>query len=44
MRRPPLPIALAAAAAVVFGLLTIVAGGRALFGGAEMGVVMRRPD
>lgn len=33
-------IRIAAAVAVVFGLLTIVSGGRALFGGADMGAVV----
>ncbi|HRO15770.1 MAG TPA: hypothetical protein PLL33_12140 [Paracoccus sp. (in: a-proteobacteria)] len=33
-------IRIAAVVAVVFGLLTIVAGGRALFGGADMGAVV----
>lgn len=30
----------AASVAVIFGLLTIVSGGRALFGGADMGAVV----
>ena len=30
----------AAGVAVVFGLLTVVSGGRALFGGADMGAVV----
>lgn len=34
------PLRVAAAVAVGFGLLTIVSGGRALFGGAEMGAVV----
>lgn len=33
-------VRIAAAVAVVFGLLTILSGGRALFGGADMGVVV----
>ena len=36
----PLSLTLAAAIAVVFGALTIFAGGRALFGGADMGAVV----
>ncbi len=36
----PLALTLAAAIAVVFGALTIFAGGRALFGGADMGAVV----
>lgn len=31
---------IAAALAVVFGLLTVVSGGRALFGGADMGAIV----
>lgn len=31
---------IAAAIAIVFGLLTLVSGGRALFGGADMGAVV----
>lgn len=31
---------IAAAVAVVFGILTVVSGGRALFGGADMGAVV----
>lgn len=34
------PITVAASVAVVFGLLTIVSGGRALFGEADMGAVV----
>lgn len=39
---PARPLSLAAAAilAVAFGLLTIASGGRALFGGADMGAVV----
>lgn len=37
-RRPAQRVA--AAVAVVFGLLTVLAGGRALFGGADMGAVV----
>ena len=33
----PLAVTIAAVVAVAFGLLTVVEGGRALFGGAEMG-------
>lgn len=33
-------LTIAAAVAVVFGLLTIVSGGRALFGGVDMGAVV----
>lgn len=33
-------LTVAAAVAVVFGLLTIVSGGRALFGGVDMGAVV----
>lgn len=36
----PLSIAIAAIVAAVFGVLTIVSGGRALFGGADMGAVV----
>lgn len=36
----PLSLKLAAIVAVVFGLLTIVSGGRALFAGADMGAVV----
>ncbi len=34
------PLTIAAIVAVVFGLLTILSGGRALFGGADMGAVV----
>ena len=34
------PMTIAAAVAVIFGLLTIVSGGRALFGGVDMGAVV----
>lgn len=37
--RPP-SLTAAAATAVVFGALTVAAGGRALFGGADMGAVV----
>lgn len=37
--RPLLP-SVAAAVAVVFGVATVVSGGRALFGGADMGAVV----
>jgi len=33
-------LAIAAAAAAIFGLLTIISGGRALFGGVDMGAVV----
>jgi hypothetical protein len=33
-------VTIAAAVAVIFGLLTIFSGGRALFGGADMGAVV----
>jgi len=36
----PLALTVAAGVAVVFGLLTILSGGRALFGGADMGAVV----
>ncbi|MCO5089789.1 hypothetical protein [Bosea sp. (in: a-proteobacteria)] len=36
----PLPITIAAVVAVIFGILTVVSGGRALFGGVEMGAVV----
>lgn len=38
--RRPTSVSVAAAVAVVFGALTVVAGGRALFGGADMGAVV----
>ena len=34
------PLTIAAAIAVIFGLLTIVSGGRALFGNVDMGAVV----
>ena len=40
MATRPLALTLAAVVAVVFGLLTVVSGGRALFGGADMGAVV----
>jgi hypothetical protein len=40
MSRRPLSLTIAAAVAVIFGLLTIVSGGRALFGGVDMGAVV----
>ena len=40
MTARPLSLSIAAGAAVVFGGLTIISGGRALFGGADMGVVV----
>lgn len=33
-------VTVAAVVAIVFGLVTIISGGRALFGGAEMGAVV----
>lgn len=36
----PLPITIAAVVAVIFGILTIFSGGRALFGGVDMGAVV----
>ncbi len=36
----PLPIAIAAVVAVIFGILTVISGGRALFGGVDMGAVV----
>ena len=33
-------LSLAAGVAVIFGILTIISGGRALFGGADMGAVV----
>ena len=38
--RPSHALAIAAAIAMIFGLLTIASGGRALFGGADMGAVV----
>ncbi len=35
-----LPLTIAAIVALVFGVLTILSGGRALFGGADMGAVV----
>ena len=40
MSSRPLSLTVAAAVAVIFGLLTIVSGGRALFGGVDMGAVV----
>jgi len=40
MTARPLSLTIAASVAIVFGALTIVAGGRALFGGADMGAVV----
>lgn len=40
MSRRPLSLTIAATVAVIFGLLTIVSGGRALFGGVDMGAVV----
>ena len=40
MTARPLSLTIAAAVAVVFGVLTIVSGGQALFGGADMGAVV----
>lgn len=36
----PLSLSIAAGVAVVFGLMTVLSGGRALFGGADMGAVV----
>ena len=40
MSSRPLSLTVAAAVAVIFGLLTIVSGGRAIFGGVDMGAVV----
>ncbi|HQU69031.1 MAG TPA: hypothetical protein PLI43_12670 [Albidovulum sp.] len=40
MNARPLFLTIAAIVAVIFGLLTIVSGGRALFGGVDMGAVV----
>ncbi len=40
MTARPLSLTIAATVAIVFGALTIAAGGRALFGGADMGAVV----
>ncbi len=40
MTTRPLSLTIAATVAIVFGALTIAAGGRALFGGADMGAVV----
>lgn len=40
MTARPLSLSIAAAVALVFGLLTILSGGLALFGGADMGAVV----
>ncbi|WP_347266433.1 hypothetical protein [Paracoccus sp. (in: a-proteobacteria)] len=40
MSARPRSLGIAAAVAVVFGLLTIVSGGRALFAGVDMGAVV----
>jgi len=39
-RHRSLALAIAAAIAVIFGLLTVVSGGRALFGSVDMGAVV----
>lgn len=36
----PLPLTIAALVALVFGVLTLASGGRALFGGADMGATV----
>ena len=36
----PFPITIAAIVAVIFGILTVISGGRALFGGVDMGAVV----
>lgn len=40
MTTRPLSLSIAAGMAVVFGVLTVISGGRALFGGADMGAVV----
>lgn len=40
MPASPRILTIAAAVAVIFGLLTLVSGGRALFGGVDMGAVV----
>jgi hypothetical protein len=40
MTTRPLSLSIAAGVAVVFGVLTVFSGGRALFGGADMGAVV----
>jgi hypothetical protein len=40
MTARPLSLTIAAAIAALFGILTIFAGGRALFGGVDMGAVV----
>ncbi|RFC64707.1 hypothetical protein [Mesorhizobium denitrificans] len=40
MTERPRTLSIAVAVAVIFGLLTIVSGGRALFGSADMGAVV----
>lgn len=38
--RRPIGLTIAAVVAVVFGVMTVVSGGRALFGGVDMGAVV----
>lgn len=40
MTARPLSHSIASGVAVVFGLATVISGGRALFGGADMGAVV----
>lgn len=40
MTARPLSVSIAAGVAVVFGLATVLSGGRALFGGVDMGAVV----
>lgn len=40
MTARPLSVSIAAGVAAVFGLATVLSGGRALFGGADMGAVV----
>lgn len=40
MTTRPLPVTIAALVALVFGVLTVASGGRALFGGVDMGATV----
>lgn len=40
MNSRPLALTIAAVVAVIFGILTVISGGRALFGGVDMGAVV----
>lgn len=40
MTTRPLPVTMAALVALVFGVLTVASGGRALFGGVDMGATV----